>query len=45
MIRQLYELQSGIRDGQNAAQMKLTVEKLDLDDMIAIAAYLATREP
>ncbi len=45
MIRQLYELQSGVRDGTMAAQMKPVVEKLDLDDMIAIAAYLATRAP
>ncbi len=45
MIRQLHELQSGVRDGAMAAQMKPVVEKLDLDDMIAIAAYLATRAP
>ncbi len=45
MIRQLYELQSGVRDGAMAAQMKPVVEKLNLDDMISIAAYLATRAP
>ena len=45
MIRQLHELQSGERDGPNAAQMKPVVEKLTLDDMISIAAYLASREP
>lgn len=45
VIRQLYELQSGNRAGQNAALMKPVVDKLTLDDMIAIAAYLASRLP
>ena len=45
VIRQLYELQAGIRTGRNAALMKPAVEKLSLDDMISIAAYLATRVP
>jgi cytochrome c553 len=45
VIRQLHELQSGERDGPNAVQMKPVVEKLTLDDMISIAAYLASREP
>jgi cytochrome c553 len=45
VIRQLYEVQAGIRAGPNAALMKPAVEKLDLDDMIAITAYLASRAP
>ena len=43
VVRQLYELQAGIRMGQNAAAMKVAVDKLNLEDMISIAAYLATR--
>jgi cytochrome c553 len=43
VVRQLYELQAGIRNGQNAAPMKAAIDKLDLDDMISIAAYLAAR--
>jgi cytochrome c553 len=43
LIRQLYELQAGLRAGANAAPMKDAIAKLDLDDMIAIAAWLASR--
>ena len=45
VVRQLYELQAGIRTGQNAALMKAAVDKLSVDDMISIAAYLAARGP
>ena len=42
VIRQLYELQAGIRAGPSAPLMKPVVDKLSLDDMISIAAYLAS---
>jgi cytochrome c553 len=45
VFRQLFELQSGARAGPDAKFMKATVAKLSQDDMIAIAAYLATLEP
>jgi cytochrome c553 len=42
IVRQLYEMQNGIRAGKGAALMKAPVAKLDLDDMISVAAYLAS---
>ena len=44
-VRQLYDLQQGVRQGPWSALMKGAVEKLTVDDMIAIAAYTASREP
>jgi cytochrome c553 len=44
-VRQLFDMQQGIRKGPWSALMKTAVEKLTIDDMIAIAAYTATREP
>ena len=43
LIRQLYDIQNGTRG--NAPLMKQVVAKLDNDDMVAIAAYVASREP
>ncbi len=44
-VRQLWDLKHGARKGPWAALMTAAVEKLTLDDMIAIAAYTASREP
>ena len=44
-VRQLFDLQQGVRKGPWSALMKTAVEKLTIDDMIAIAAYTASREP
>lgn len=44
-VRQLWDLKHGSRNGPWAALMEAAVEKLTLDDMIAIAAYTASREP
>jgi cytochrome c553 len=45
MVRQLNDMKIGIRAGASSAQMEAVVEKLGIEDMIAIAAYLGTREP
>jgi cytochrome c553 len=45
IVRQLYEFQHGGRTGGSSALMKLPVEKLSQDDMIALAAYIASLEP
>jgi len=45
LVRQLYDIQSGARSGANTHLMKPTVKKLTLDDMIAIAAYVASLNP
>jgi len=44
-VRQLFDMQQGVRKGSWSALMKAAVEKLTIDDMINIAAYTASREP
>jgi cytochrome c553 len=44
IVRQLYDIQRGKRSGA-VAPMQQVVVGLELDDMIAIAAYVASREP
>lgn len=44
-VRQLFDLQQGVRKGPWSALMKAAVEKLSIDDMISIAAYTASRQP
>jgi cytochrome c553 len=44
-VRSLFDLQQGVRKGPWSALMKAAVEKLTIDDMIAIAAYTSSREP
>ncbi len=44
-VRQMFDMQQGMRKGPWSALMKAAVEKLTIDDMIAIAAYTASREP
>jgi len=45
VVRQLRDMQSGDRGGPMVELMKPVVAGLDLDDMIAIAAYLGSRAP
>lgn len=45
LVRQLYDLQHASRNGLWADLMKAAVAKLTEDDMIAIAAYTASRMP
>ena len=44
-VRQLFDMQQGTRKGPWSALMKAAVDKLTIDDMIAIAAFTASREP
>ncbi len=44
-VRQLYDFQSGTRAGTLAVLMAATVVNLSTDDMIALAAYLASLDP
>ena len=44
-VRQLYDFKHGARAGSGSVRMKPTVEHLSLDDMIALAAYLASLPP
>jgi len=45
VVRQLYMFQDGTRAGPSAAQMLPIVQNLTVDDMLALAAYAASREP
>jgi len=45
VARQLYYMQTGERNGAMAALMKAVVEKLSVDDILAISAYVASRDP
>ena len=44
-VRQMFDLQQGVRKGLWSPLMKASVEKLSIDDMIAIAAFTSSREP
>jgi cytochrome c553 len=43
MVRQLFDMQRGARNGPSAQLMKLVVANLTADDMVAIAAYVSSR--
>jgi cytochrome c553 len=45
VVRQLYEFQTGVRAGKGAPLMKKPVAGLSLNDMISVAAYLASLKP
>jgi cytochrome c553 len=45
LVRQLYDLQHGVRAGEWSPLMKGAVAKLTLDDLVSIAAYASSREP
>ena len=45
IVRQLYNIQSGARSGTGVEPMKPVVANLKYDDMLSIAAYVASRTP
>jgi cytochrome c553 len=45
IVRQLYDMQHGVRAGAWTALMKPVVARLTDQDLVAIAAYTASREP
>jgi cytochrome c553 len=45
VVRQLFSIQDGTRGGISSALMQQVVERLTADDMLAIAAYTASRQP
>jgi len=42
IVRQLYEMQTGARTGSGVMLMKAAVARLSPDEMIDVAAYLAS---
>jgi len=45
MVRQIWDIQQGTRNSEEAQLMKLAIANLTPDDMIGIAAYVASRKP
>jgi cytochrome c553 len=45
LMRQMYDIKHGARAGAGSAPMKAIVEKLSTEDMLALAAYVATLPP
>jgi cytochrome c553 len=45
IVRQLWDMQQGTRNGASAMLMKLIVANLTEDDMVAIASYVSSRVP
>ncbi len=45
IVRQLWSIQNGERTGPSAALMQAVVQKLSVDDMLVIAAYVASQKP
>jgi cytochrome c553 len=45
LVRQLFDIQQGTRRGAGTDLMRIIVNKLDRDDMAAIAAYVASKFP
>jgi cytochrome c553 len=45
VVRQLYDIRSGTRNGMSTALMKPTVARLTLDDIVSIAAYTSSLHP
>jgi cytochrome c553 len=45
VVRQLYDLKTGTRAGRGSSLMQPVVENLSMEDMIALAAYVASLDP
>jgi cytochrome c553 len=45
IVRQLWDMQQGARNGASAQLMKIVVANLTEEDMVAIAAYVSSRLP
>jgi cytochrome c553 len=45
LFRQLYDIQHGVRKGEWSVLMQAPVARLSEEDMVSIAAYLASRTP
>jgi cytochrome c553 len=45
MVRQIWDIQQGTRNGAAVQLMKQAIAKLDGEDLVAIAAYVASRTP
>ena len=45
VVRQIYDIQRGVRGGARIEPMKAAVARLSDADIVGIAAYLASRAP
>ena len=45
IVRQIWDMQQGTRNGAAAQLMKMAVAKLTPEDLVAVAAYVASERP
>src|SRR6185503_8895165 len=45
MVRQLWDMQQGTRNSEGAQLMRLVLANLTQEDMVAIVAYVSSRQP
>jgi cytochrome c553 len=45
IVRQLFDIQQGTRNGASAQLMKLVVANLTQEDFVSIASYVSSRTP
>ena len=45
IARQLYDIQHGVRQGEWSELMRAPVARLSEEDLVSVAAYLASRAP
>jgi cytochrome c553 len=45
IVRQVWDIQQGTRNGAAVQLMKMAVAKLNEDDLVNIAAYVSSRVP
>jgi cytochrome c553 len=45
LVRQLYDMQQNVRNGEWTSLMKSAVSRLSEEDMLNIAAYASSRTP
>ena len=45
IVRQLYDIRHGVRNGPWSELMKAVISQMNEEDMVSIAAYTASRAP
>ena len=45
LVRQLFDFRAGVRNGEGAAMMQPVVDNMSVEDMIDLAAFIASLPP
>jgi cytochrome c553 len=45
IVRQMWDMQQGTRNGASAQLMKIAIAKLSPEDLVAVASYVSSRLP